>query len=519
MLGSRNRSNGGDIFVYNPQDFGALGNETVPATADFTCSGGSVQPGPHYSGGTLGTILSRAAELAGPNSADNAATVPNGFAPCAYRVPATGIYGVVFAPASSGGLPNGAIDPLALSNSAVAAWDVTVRAGATSTADIDGRLFTYAFSGSTGGFNRPVYPTHYYITGDGYRYRQDSRGLDPASYVLYANPFGFVDSGQPLYKDLRGQDAPSLSNLPPGVVTQAAEYPIFFSDVSPGGANASAVDEVLGVLGIPVTPLLPAVSGFAFSGTGPGSVTAVGAGGTFRFSATNTTSCQIVVSRDGATFDPNDPRNRVLTGVARTGSHAMAWDGKDGAGANFPAGTYPAQITCHSGEAHFPMIDAENNPNGGPTVTRLNGLGAPDRTVYFDDRGYITRGGTMVGNPNGTLCPTATPAAPNPPVRLDGVDSATAYRVWQSGGNRNLDCNSVSGWGDAKGVDLWAYFGTSTATGQLTVVQPVIDVATAVTAINMAAPGGTVQGSFSFANNGTGPAADIAYDFSRHCEP
>jgi hypothetical protein len=71
LLGSRNRSNGGDIFVYNPQSFGARGNETIPGTADFTCSS---QVG-------RGTIASRTAELAGPNSADLSQTVTNGFDP------------------------------------------------------------------------------------------------------------------------------------------------------------------------------------------------------------------------------------------------------------------------------------------------------------------------------------------------------------------------------------------------------------------------------------------------------
>src|SRR5579859_6407627 len=40
-LGSSNRANGGDIFVYNPQSFGTKGAETIPGTADFTCSAAS----------------------------------------------------------------------------------------------------------------------------------------------------------------------------------------------------------------------------------------------------------------------------------------------------------------------------------------------------------------------------------------------------------------------------------------------------------------------------------------------
>ena len=55
-LGSRNRANGGDVLVYDPQSFGQPANETVPATADFSCATGSSQPGTHYFGGSRGVI-------------------------------------------------------------------------------------------------------------------------------------------------------------------------------------------------------------------------------------------------------------------------------------------------------------------------------------------------------------------------------------------------------------------------------------------------------------------------------
>lgn len=39
LVGSRNVSNAGDVFIYNPQSFGARGNETIPGVANFTsCS-------------------------------------------------------------------------------------------------------------------------------------------------------------------------------------------------------------------------------------------------------------------------------------------------------------------------------------------------------------------------------------------------------------------------------------------------------------------------------------------------
>ena len=208
LLGSRNRGNSGDIRVYNPQSFGAKGSETVPTTINFSCAAASgTYPGSYSGndtgGNARGLISTRAAELAGPNSANNSATVTNGYAPCAYLAPTTGVYGVVFTAANTGGTTaNGIIDPPRVSSGTVSAWDVTVRASLTSTADLNGRLFTYAWVGYTGNNPRPVYHTLYYVTLDGYRYQQDSKGLDPNAYALYANAAGFSPDSAPALEGL-----------------------------------------------------------------------------------------------------------------------------------------------------------------------------------------------------------------------------------------------------------------------------------------------------------------------------
>src|SRR5688500_1478656 len=182
LLGSRNRSNGGDIFVYDPQSFGIPGDETIPGTADFTCSS---------QGG--GTNSGRAAELAGPNSADGTATVTDGFTPCFYVAPSTGVYGVRFTGATSGGQTNTAsiATPPILTGNLVSAWDVTVRASADSLADVNGRLFTYAWTVYLQSNGRRLYNDLYYVSSDGYRYRQTLRGLDPNRAAFYANARGF----------------------------------------------------------------------------------------------------------------------------------------------------------------------------------------------------------------------------------------------------------------------------------------------------------------------------------------
>ncbi len=523
LLGSSNIGTtagfGGNVNVYNPQDFGTRGDETIPAAADFTCTGGSSAPGTHYFGANVGVIATRAAELAGPNSADGTVTVTNGYNPCGYQAPVSGIYGVLFTAASSGSI-SGNVNVVPPSNNSVAGWEVAVRDSASSVTDFNGRAHTFAFLGFTGGNSRPVFSTLYYATEDGYRYQQDLRGLDPNGYALYANTFGFLDNSQPLYKTLRGNSA-TVSNLPLGVSTLPAQYPIFFSDIRPGAAAEAEAVRVLNALFIPLVPPSPQINNVGFSGSLGGTITSTGVGGTFSFNTTDTVSYQIVISRDGIDFDPANPLNRLLTGIAFSGTHQVVWNGLDNNLAPFPASVTPYTYRAYgrNGEVHFPIIDAENNgnvtiPGGGPTITRLNGTSPGDQTVFFDDRGYVTSSGTAVGNLNGTLCPTAVPAAADPAFSLIGVDSSTSYRRWQNGSNSNSDCNTSAGWGDAKGVNLWTYFLTGEASAILEIREFPVDLATTVTMQATVVAGNAVQGTFSFANNGSNSVDQVSYSMS-----
>lgn len=262
--------------------------------------------------------------------------------------------------------------------------------------------------------------------------------------------------------------------------------------------------------------------------------TTTGAGGNFKFSVTDTMTYQIVISRDGIDFDPATPTNAVLTGIASTGDYTVSWNGRDSSGNLFPAsGTgYSFVVKGRAGEIHFPIVDAENNGDGtskatatfggGPTVTRLNGPSAGDRTVYFDDRGYITASGALVGNLNGNLCPNATPAGTNPNVSLLGVDSnlvyssstPSLYRWWVSGGNANTDCASSAGWGDAKGLNLWTYYVVPASVNTLFIDPVTHDGATSVTGPNIVTANSAVQGAFSFGNNGSAGISGVSYSMS-----
>ncbi len=530
LVGSNARTFGGDITVYNPQSFGTQGNETIPGTASFTCSATPAGGSQNFGGGagaTLrGLISTRGNEKAGPTAANNATTTTNGtWSPCGYKAPSTGIYGVLFtAPTNTTGniaiIGNTAATVIGRDANGVAAWEIQVRSDAASTTDINARVFTYAFAARTGATtSEPVNHTLYYATLDGSRYRQVATGWSPYQYALWANPGGFLDNGQPLYKDLRGtNDDVQISTrmCTPEITVQAPQEPIFISDISPGGANSAQAATVLTALGIPLAPTAPQVSNVSFSGlksTGADGTTGVtysGGGGTFTFDALNDQTYQIVIyqtagaSCAAAAYDPADTNNATLTGSAPTGTNSVVWNGLNNAGTAFPTGSnFCYQIIGRNGEIHFPMLDIDDNVYGGPTITKLNG--DLSSIVYYDDRGYKTRNGTLVGALNGLLCGTGNAEpAPVPDHSLIGLDSSTAYRTWgvTTGiSNTNGDCTSTNSFGDGKALDLWAYQQTTPITQTLTIVpQPPAQVATQVAVPPTANAGQTVNGTLTFQN-------------------
>lgn len=573
LVGSRNRidaDNSGrgdrDIRIFNPQNFGTPGIEIPWPDKEpsfdvaFSCQSGTdpaaagvpTGPGPHVFddgiavNGIEGLIgpngassggNARAAELAGPNSADGSASVVDGWRPCAYRAPVTGVYGVWFEDwsgtdiVSSTSVTNPDPSDPNIGDEVVSVWDIAVRANASTTTDINGRVFTYKWTGANNSFgtNERLYFTLYYATNDGYRYRQEFKGISPANHVFYGNSAGFLDQGHPLYKDVL-LDQPAL---PEGIAPQPPQFPIFFSDIDPAGANSSEVEKVLQALGIPTNPVPPTVADVQFEGSVSGSESTEGAGGTFTFSSSDTISYQIVVSRDGADFDPANPDNRTLTGLAGTGNHRVTWDGKDNTGLDFPVGgPYAFRLTGRNGESHFPLIDAERNDFGGPVLTRLNGGGTDRTTVYFDDRGYITRSGEVVGTPGAPLPLSGGGAidAPDPFFSLLGVDSSnpavsTIATAFSPGYYRQWDRNTSptpDHFGNNKALDTWTFQTTTPQQNTLTIIPAAVevDLATSIAVPAVAEPGATVFGEVLFQNVGavdTSSAVVYGMSFSNGC--
>lgn len=338
LLGSRNRGSGGDILVHAPQVSAGAAGDASSATADFRCSS---QRG-------RGAIAGRAQELAGPHSADGTSTVRDGFAPCWYVAPRSGLYGVRFTGATRGARGNdGSLAHPPVLAGFVSAWDVSVRSGAGSLADLDGRVFAHALSLDTG-TGRGLHGSLHVVSTDGHRYRRTFRGDAEGRATFEAN--GADDS---------------------------ARHPVFFSDVAPDGPNATEVDRVLGALAIALQPAAPRLTSPTFAGDVGVGASTVAAGGTFAFTTAHAHSYEIVVSRDGMDFDPAARTNRVLTGVAVDGGQQVPWDGRDNAGRAFPAGRHAYRVVARGGEMRIPAIGVAAAPDAGVILTRLDDAPEP----------------------------------------------------------------------------------------------------------------------------------------------
>lgn len=472
---SANGVDQGNILIFNPDRVsGQVGDESIPlASPNFDCV--NDQPG-------RGDITSRAEELAGAESIDGTGNTA-GYTPCFYEAPFTGVYHVVFygpdgANASAnGGSATGQIELTSTNNfnanqgSGVAAWDVTVRSSdESSTTDRDGRLFAYYLAMITGGNGRPLYFDTYPVTNDGYRYLARVRGLDPFGFIRYGNQVGFFDSdGQtPLYHDVLGNNG-NLTVLEGGVSISPPQFPTFFNPLDPQALfyveRYNSQGDFIG-RGIPRRPIDPIISFPTFVGD-EANTSEIGNGGVFAFTSNITGNFQIIISFDGVDFDPYNPQNRVLRGtIENPGSQSIVWDGNDNEGNDFPIGTnYPARLTVNAGEYHFPVLDAENNFFGGPTFQLLNSTNPLGNTTgFYDDRGYRTLNGSVVGTVGAPLCGINPPTIPNSDPLL-GFDTTTNDRQFgqNSGGNTNTSC--TGSFGDAKGLDFWTYVpSTPTAT-------------------------------------------------------
>jgi uncharacterized repeat protein (TIGR01451 family) len=333
--------------------------------------------------------------------------------------------------------------------------------------------------------------------------------MDPNGWLVYGNQRGFLDSdgATPLYHDAVADATGSpgqLTGIQGGVSFALPSFPLFFEPPSAGAIAA---------LGIPVAPTAPVMTSLSFIGNLGGNTSLVNTGGMFTYTSNVPGVYEIVISRDGINFDPTLATNRSLRGVRPAGVQTVAWDGRDNAGAFFPVGTYQVHARFHGGEYHFPMIDVENDTTGGPTITLLNPPGGTCPALtggctsgFYDDRAYRTLNGTVVdsGNTVGTvLCGLDPPTTTNSDPIL-GYDTASTIRAYGAtpGVNANTPC--AGDFGDAKGLDTWTFFPSTTVLAPINIVAIAADIAITKTVTN-ANPAVGTNVTFTISAHNLGP--------------
>ena len=423
--------------------------------------------------GTTGLIADRDEEIAGPGDGTG-----DTFIPCTVAVTAAtaGIWEIDFVSpsAGAGGNPPSApsTDDWTQTNSGyVFAWDVTVRSSAGT--PIEGRVYANYYAFNMGGNGGAIQLSSEFtvLTREGYQYRIDLNSIDPFGFIFFANRNGFFDTstGDSIFRSLQLIGS-NPGALPPGYdlhnpndadIGIYVTHKTFINPPDPTmPSSANSPTGVTWLYQLPEPPPIP--SGFGFTGI-EGTVGQAGTaplGGTLNFNSTsqNAFSITIDLSEDGIYGNLND---RTFVGRSVVGTNAVLWDGLDGNGVKVEPSAIPytVQINQYAGEAHFPIIDAEQN-NSGIIIERLNqpagSTADPPFTIYYDDRNTggdfsLCASGETTTN-TGVASPVCYGGPPAAREALAGTDSA--------GGGHEF----TSGFGDRRGIDTWVYYPSTDVT-------------------------------------------------------
>jgi uncharacterized repeat protein (TIGR01451 family) len=381
-------------------------------------------------GTTGGIINNRTQELAGPFLAGTNTT---GYTPYS-RTALSGEAGIWQVTFISPGLNAGFVvtNPTAWTRSAyqgntgLLAWDVTVRNS--SGTSFPGRTYITNLAATMGNYYPAVLKTDLYVlTEPGYVYKINTSNLAPLQFNFFSNNKGFTTGGIPTYKSLNTNPTVGTNLFDPNAVDSGTDInnKMFLNNPLTAGLPFSASHPTAISTWLANPPVDPVVSNFTYTRN------ANGVGGTFTFAANvaGSYSIEIDANNNGSYADTTD---RIIQGLSLSGSNSYVWDGKNSAGAIVNnALAVSARISTRSGEVHFPIADAESNPNGF-VITRLNGAGTGDSTIYWDDTSIIKTGATK---------------------NLLGVASSpSGAHPWGSTGSAQ-----ISEFGDAVGIDTWTF--------------------------------------------------------------
>ena len=410
--------------------------------------------------GADGLIANRAEEVAGPGDGSGGT-----FIPCMVTVGAgqTGIWEIDFVSPDV----NSGTNPPPISGTAnwtqgnaglVSAWDITVRDNAGT--PILGRVYANYYAFNIGRNGRSVSSQFTVLTKEGYQYLIDLNSVDPFGFIFFANRNGFFDvsTGDSIFRSLQFV-GPNPGQLPAGYSFQNPNDPdvgIYITHKTfvnePDATMPDLANSPTGttwLYSLPEPPPVP--SNFTFTGiegtSGQAGTTPLGGSLSFDSTSQSAFSITIDLNSDNVFGNGND---RTFVGRSVVGANSVFWDGLDGNGNPVPASTIPynVRINQYAGEAHFPMIDAEQR-NSGIILQRLNqppGPTSPSEdpfNIYYDDRNTGSDFTVCASGETGVDC---YGGGPSPRQALTGINS--------SGGGHEFTSN----FGNRRGIDTWVYY-------------------------------------------------------------
>ncbi len=349
-------------------------------------------------------------------------------------------------------------------------WNVTVDAAG---AEVTGRTWTNSYSIAQ---TNAVPELNYWVVNDtGYLYQVHLPSYNGINSTIQANSVGWPSKDcTPTYASYEITQDGSNGPLPP--LPDCGElYRVFFEAPSadlPQSAPSAA--GTVNVLPDVLSPADLAVDDLAFE---QDSLSA--SSGTFSYSInprfSGSYQLQIDVDGNGSYDDARDVVAQL--GADGSGSYTYHFDGVDGTGDRITDCTqmHARLFFDKLGEIHVLQTDVEQR--GGISITRLNGTGSPDSTIYWNDS---TMPGTRA---NGTPQTDGTA----------GVDSSTPVHGWDY---------STNSWGNQRVIDDWTYLPADLGTGEISLSGRCLSIVKTSTASSSTRVGDTVAYTVTATNNG-----------------
>jgi len=282
---------------------------------------------------------------------------------------------------------------------------------------------------------------NYWIVNDtGYIYAVELNGYMGVNSDIQANSVGWADDDcAPTYASYEYELEGDGSGAPP-LPSCGETYRVFYEEPAadlPAFAESATgqmtvLPPVLGTADLEVDDLafIPSSSGSAM--------------GTFTYTINPrfTGGYRLEIDVDGNGSYGDDVDRLITLGADGSGSYSYEFDGLDGNGdAIENCSEMNARIFFDKvGEVHIVQTDVEGR-EGGISVTRLNGAGAPDARISWNDTGM-------------------------PGPRDSSTELIIGEHVDSTDGAHGWDL-APSGWGNGRHIDDWAYLPVNFGTGEI----------------------------------------------------